>query len=150
MNHFLLAHGRCARHVPLTHTEAGKYGIHAMELVINGMLKLGAQRSAIRAKVFGGASLLSSDSKDNFLRVGEINSRFILEFLETDGIPLVAADLGGNTARVIHFLSDDFSVYVRRIRNSSQNRIIRQEHDFWRTSIKAQKKAKTVDPELWL
>jgi chemotaxis protein CheD len=149
MNHFLLANRRYAPHVPLNQTEAGKYGIHAMELVINGMLKLGAQRSTIKAKVFGGASLLSSDSKDNFLCVGEVNSRFILDFLKTDGITIMAADLGGDTARVIHFMPDDFTVYVRKIRKSSQKQVLQQERSLWKTSIEIQK-VKTLEPELWL
>ncbi|HAR96253.1 MAG TPA: chemotaxis protein CheD [Deltaproteobacteria bacterium] len=149
MNHFLLANRRYAQHVPLSQTEAGKYGLHAMELLINGMLKVGAQRSSIKAKVFGGASLFWPDSKDNFLCVGEVNSRFILEFLKTDGIPILAADLGGDTARVIHFMSDDFTVYVRKIRKSSQKQVLQQERSLWKTSLALQK-GETAEPELWL
>lgn len=123
--------------MPVCHTEAGRYGVHAMELLINAMLKLGAQRGKIKAKVFGGASVLSSDSKDDFFCVGEVNSRFILEFLKTDGIPLMASDLGGNMARVVHFVSDDFSVYVKRIRRSTRTRIVQKERSFWKSSIES-------------
>ena len=41
MNHFLLAHRRYAKNEPLCHTEAGKSGVHSMELLINGMMKTG-------------------------------------------------------------------------------------------------------------
>jgi chemotaxis protein CheD len=149
MNHFLLANRRYARHRPLCHTEAGKYGVHAMELVINGMLKLGAQRENIRAKVFGGASVLSSDPKDSFFRVGEVNCRFILEFLKTDGIPLVASDLGGNIARIVHFMSDDFAVHIRKIKKTTGYHITEKERTFWRSSINSQE-GETPEPELWL
>lgn len=149
MNHFLLANRRYAQHLPLCQTEAGRYGVHAMELLINAMLKLGAQRRNLRAKVFGGASVLSLDSKDDFFCVGEVNSRFIIEFLKTDGIPLLASDLGGNLARVIHFVSDDFAVYVRKIRKSTQNRLLQKERSFWRNSIETQE-AKNTDAELWV
>jgi chemotaxis protein CheD len=103
MNHFLLAHRRYAKNKPLCRAEAGKYGIHSMELLINGMIKLGARRENLRAKAFGGASVTNNSRGDNFLCVGEVNCRFIMEFLKTDGIPLVSSDLGGDVGRVIHF-----------------------------------------------
>jgi chemotaxis protein CheD len=149
MNHFLLANQSDARDLHVCHSEAGKYGVHAMELVINGMLKLGAQRHRIKAKVFGGASLLWPHQNDSFFRVGEVNCRFILEFLRTDGIPLVASDLGGNIARIVHFMSDDFAVHVRKIKKIARYRIAEKEHTFWRRSIDAQE-GETGAPELWL
>ena len=120
MNHFLLASRHYAKNESLCHTEAGKYGIHSMELLINGMMKLGARRENLKAKAFGGASMIVDRTRrDNFVCVGEVNSRFIVEFLKTDGIPLVASDLGGDVGRVIHFFSDDFSVYFRRMEKSA-------------------------------
>ena len=62
LNHFLLAAPRYSRSMPYTETDAGRYGIHAMELLINDMLKLGATRAGLRAKIFGGASMLSFTS----------------------------------------------------------------------------------------
>ena len=58
MNHFLLANRRYTRDTPVIESEAGRYGIHAMELLINEMLKQGAQRSNLKAKVFGGGDVL--------------------------------------------------------------------------------------------
>ena len=54
MNHFLLANRRYARNLPLNVTDAGRYGINAMELLINDMMKLGAVKARLKAKVFGG------------------------------------------------------------------------------------------------
>lgn len=149
MNHFLLANRCYAKESHIYRTEAGKYGIHAMELLINGMLRLGAQRNNIRAKVFGGASVLWSDPKDSFFHVGEENCRFIREFLKTDGIPLVASDLGGSIARVIHFMSEDFTVHVRKIKKTIRYHIAEKERTFWRNSIDTQE-GETAEPELWL
>ena len=96
MNHFLLANHRYSRETPVCLSEAGRYGIHSMELIINGMMKMGAGRQRIRAKVFGGSSMLpASDTSCNFACVGEVNCRFIVEFLKNDGIPLISSDLGG-------------------------------------------------------
>ena len=149
MNHFLLAHRRYSKSEPLCRTEAGKYGVHSMELLINGMMKTGARRENLRAKAFGGASVLAQENhKDNFLCVGEVNSRFIVEFLKTDGIPLISSDLGGDVGRVIHFVSDDFSVYSRKMGKTVHERIIKKEQGFWKSSIDKEDVAQ--EPELWL
>jgi chemotaxis protein CheD len=147
MNHFLLAHKRYSRYKPLCHTEAGKYGVHSMELLINGMMKLGARRENLRAKAFGGASMMDT-SEDDFFCIGEVNSRFIVEFLNTDGIPLVASDLGGDVGRVIHFFSDDFSVYFKRMARTAQAKIVKDEQVFWKNSIEKERIAE--EPEIWL
>jgi chemotaxis protein CheD len=148
MNHFLLAHRQYAKNKPLCRTEAGTYGIHSMELLINGMMKLGARRENLRAKAFGGASVMNTSRTDNFFCVGEVNSRFIVEFLKTDGIPLVAFDLGGDVGRVIHFFSDDFSVYSRKMAKTTQEEITKKEQGFWKSSIEKEEGA--PEPEVWL
>jgi chemotaxis protein CheD len=149
MNHFLLSTKRNIENIPICATEAGRYGVHAMELVINGMLKLGAKRENLSAKAFGGGSLYQSHhGPGGFFRVGEINSRFIFEFLKNDGIPLVAYDLGGETGRMIRFSSDDFSVFVRRFKKTVTPALLKKEKEVWLRSIK-QEKQKTVEPDLW-
>jgi len=151
MNHFLLSNRRYAKNMPLSITEAGRYGIQAMELLINAMLKMGAQRENIHAKAFGGGSVIPLVSKrDNFLCVGEVNVRFIREFLKNDGIPLVMADLGGERGRVIHFVSgNDYSVYVRKIKRILSQKLVSREKKFWIKSIAAQERAET-ETDIWL
>lgn len=150
MNHFLLATKRNIENIPVCATEAGRYGVHAMELVINSMLKLGAKRENISAKAFGGGSLYRSHhGPGDFFHVGEVNSRFILEFLKNDGIPLVAYDLGGETGRTIRFFSDDFSVLVRRFKKSATQALYKKEKEVWLRSIK-QDRQKIIEPELWI
>jgi chemotaxis protein CheD len=149
MNHFLLSNKRYAKDMPVCITEAGRYGINAMELLINGMLKLGAKRENLRAKAFGGGSLLPfTDRSDNFLCVGEVNCRFIVEFLKNDGIPLITADLGGDRGRVIRFSSDDYSVLRRKIAKSRISVLQKKEKQFWMKSIKAEEKI--PEPDIWL
>ncbi len=148
MNHFLLASRRYARSQPLCSTEAGRYGVQAMELLINGMMKLGARRENLRAKVFGGASMMKTSGGDNFSCVGEVNIRFIVEFLVTDGIPLVSADLGGNVGRVIYFSSEDFSVHMRKMGKTRQKKVAQEEKGFWKHATEEGKAAPA--PEIWL
>lgn len=149
MNHFLLSSRRYSRNIPIVMSEAGRYGIHAMELLINEMLKLGAKRTNLHAKAFGGGSIyLHSEERDNFFCVGDINSRFIREFLQNDGIPLVAQDLGGESARIIHFKNDDYSVHVKKIGKTSASTLAAQERQYWINSIESQEKTQTYS-EVW-
>jgi chemotaxis protein CheD len=149
MNHFLLSSRRYARNAPLSTTDAGRYGIHSMELLMNEMWNRGAKRDNLRAKAFGGASLLqpADTSSGSFFAVGEVNVRFILEFLQNENIPLVAYALGGAVGRVIHFNSADFSVHVRKIRVRSANIAIK-EKQYWEKTIQKQEESKT-QIDLW-
>jgi chemotaxis protein CheD len=148
MNHYLLARKARSSAKGCEPNEAGRYGIQAVELLINGMMKIGAQRQYLKAKVFGGASVMGDEGKKGFFEIGEANSRFILEFLETDGIPLVASDLGGTRGRKIYFCSDDFAVYVRKIGKSKGREIAVAEMRFWENITK--EKRLPPEPEIWL
>lgn len=127
MNHFLLAGTRYARSMPMNLTDAGRYGINAMELLINSMLKLGAEKRRLKAKVFGGSIFMSHAADRRFLCVGEVNQRFIHEFLSVEGIPVDADDTGGARGRVIHFHTDSRKVYRRYIRNHEIDESIARE-----------------------
>jgi len=149
MNHFLLSNKRYARDMKYYLTEAGRYGVNAMELVINEMLKMGAKRGNLRAKAFGGSSLLGINTTDNFLCVGDVNSRFILDFLKNEGIPLISSNLGGDRGRVIRFSSVDYSVLMRMIGKTVMPKIAKEEKKYWMKSIKVQEKVEAEEPDLW-
>ncbi len=149
MNHFLLANHRYPKDMDLIQSQAGRYGIHAMELLINEMLKQGAKKHRLQAKAFGGGNVLKT-SKDtpNFLCVGSVNTRFIQEFLENEKIPLVASNLGGDLGRVIHFFSSDYSVLVKKIQKTTTAEVVNKERNFWLQSIN-NKQAQKMDIDLW-
>lgn len=96
MNHFLLpeANGSAA--------PAASFGINAMELLINDLIKKGADRRRLTAKVFGGARMIAGLSD-----VGAKNAAFVLDFLKREGIPCTGQSLGGTQARRIQFWPDD-------------------------------------------
>ncbi len=73
-------------------------GINAMELLINEVLKAGADRRRLRAKAFGGARMVAGLSE-----IGQKNSSFILDFLDREGIVCESHSLGGDTARHLKF-----------------------------------------------
>ncbi len=74
------------------------HGVNGMELLINGLLRQGAQRGRLRAKVFGGASMIAGLSS-----AGERNGRFVVDFLAREEIAHVGGDLGGTLARRLEF-----------------------------------------------
>ncbi|MBL8968538.1 MAG: chemotaxis protein CheD [Spirochaetaceae bacterium] len=134
LNHFLLAAPRYSKDMPITHTDAGRYGINAMELLINDMVHLGADRRRLKAKVFGGASVISGP-RDNFLCIHEVNQRFIREYLATEKIPLVSEDLGGERGRLVYFHTDTFQVFRRYMQKNQLGSVEANEHDLWKARI---------------
>lgn len=92
MNHYLLPSSRGDN--PRVDSE----GVHLMELLLNGLLNLGAQRDRIVAKIFGGAKMIEGS-----LGIGEQNARFARHFLELEGIPIIGASTGGDFGRSLQF-----------------------------------------------
>lgn len=109
MNHFMLPSSKTDLKACAT------YGIHAMELLINEIMKLGGDRRRLVAKVFGGGNVLSSQTTLSGPLIGDRNAEFALQFLKTDGIPIVAQDLGGTEGRHVHFLSHSGQAFVKPI-----------------------------------
>lgn len=92
MNHFLLAVTNDDKNTDL------KYGVNAMELLINSLLRQGANRARLQAKVFGGARM-TAHSRD----IGGSNAAFALDFLAKEAIPCLAKSVGGTAARRVQF-----------------------------------------------
>lgn len=131
MNHFLLSTQSYNSKELLLKSDGGRYGINAMELLINRMMKLGAERRSLKAKVFGGAEVLRVVSSPvSKLDVGGRNARFVVDFLQEDHIPVVASDLEGEFGRVIYFDAQDFSVYVRKIQRTELSAVVKRDRNF--------------------
>lgn len=111
MNHFMLPSGGSDEEA------SARYGIHAMELLINECMKAGADRRHFEAKVFGGGHVLQIQRSDQ--DVPNKNIRFTLDFLRTESIPILSKDLGGDDAREIIFHTDTGRTLLRRLRRST-------------------------------
>ena len=107
MNHFMLPEGDMQSPASATM----RYGAFAMEVLINELLKAGASRDRLEAKVFGGGAVLSAMQQMN---IGERNGQFVLNYLKTEGIPVKAQDLGDVHARRINYPRDG-RVMVRKM-----------------------------------
>jgi chemotaxis protein CheD len=98
MNHFLLP-GEESQ-VPDTGPtgSSARYGVHAMELLVNALLRRGAKRETLQAKLFGGARMIRG-----LTDIGEMNATFAERFLKAEGIPVAGGSLRGNQGRRIQF-----------------------------------------------
>ena len=109
MNHFML---------PATlngnaEDNLSRFGVHAMEMLIGEIQKLGGERARLQAKVFGGGHVLQIADSPN--GVPQQNIRFIREFLRTERVPLLAHDLGGCLARYVLFDTGSGKVRMKRL-----------------------------------
>jgi chemotaxis protein CheD len=100
MNHFLLPGDPAEARADDEDGAPGRYGVFAMELLINALLKRGARRESLEAKVFGGGQVMRSVSA---VGVGARNADFVASFLAAEGIPLLSSDLRGDYARRVVF-----------------------------------------------
>lgn len=96
MNHFLLGEPHPDHRIH--HNNLLSYGIHAMELLINEMMKLGAVRNRLRAHLYGGANMIAGLGS-----IGTSNAEFAKRFVETEGIEIAHVDVGGSHARRVEF-----------------------------------------------
>lgn len=112
MNHFMLPAD------PQVHrnghgADSARFGVHAMELLIGAMQKLGADRRRLAAKVFGGGSILKVLNYDN--GVPQQNIRFINWFLQTEQIRVISQDVGGHSPRHVRFHTETGRAMVRKL-----------------------------------
>ena len=115
MNHFMLPEGDA---------DSGRYGSYAMELLINQLLKRGAARSTLEAKVFGGGAVIASMTSIN---VGERNTQFVLDYLRTERIPVVSKDVLDVCARKVCLLPASGKALVKRLAPTNAATLVAQE-----------------------
>ena len=118
MNHFMLPEGNVGDGAP------ARYGSYAMELLINELLKRGASRRRLEAKVFGGANVLKGFTSNP---VGTRNAEFVLAYLDAEQIPVVAEDLRGIHPRKVWFFPETGKVMVNRLPHAHEAEVVAAE-----------------------
>ncbi len=116
MNHFLLPEGAAP-------DMSGRYGSYAMELLINEMLKLGARRESLQAKIFGGAQVVHNFTA---LNVGERNTRFVRQYLHTERIALVSEDVLDIHPRKLCYFPTTGKAMVKRLAHAHPEVLLTQ------------------------
>ena len=124
MNHFMLPNTMDSND-PIG--ASARYGVFAMELLINQLIKLGGKRHRFEAKVFGGGNVLRGLTASN---VGSRNAEFAEEYLRTERIPIIAHDIMGDLPRKIYFFSQEGRVLVRKLRQLHNHTILDREAEY--------------------
>lgn len=106
---------------------SARYGTYAMEVLINHLLKLGARRNRLEAKVFGGGAVLTSLSSSN---VGARNAEFVLDYLKTENIPIVAKDLMESYPRKVYYFPQTGRVLVKKLHRVHNETLFSRERDY--------------------
>lgn len=116
LNHFMLPDSPSEVHSLADKTKSLRYGLYAMEVLINDLLAMGAKREHLSAKVFGGANITGALTTQH---IGRRNAEFVTNFLYKDKIRVLAADLGGPHSRRILFNTQSNAVRVERVASAN-------------------------------
>ena len=106
MNHFLLP-------LHVERERSPRFGNVAVPQLIEAVIRAGASRGALVAKVFGGASVIGAMTKGR--RLGEENAQLALRLLEEARIPVLDQDVGGTRGRKLVFFCDEGTAWVRQL-----------------------------------
>jgi chemotaxis protein CheD len=105
------------------------------------MMKLGADKRRLEAKVFGGGNVLKGFTVNN---VGERNAEFVLDYLSAEHIPIVASDLLDRFPRKVYFFVASGEVKVKKIKSLHNTTIMDRESEY-RMRVKQAPKVGNVD-----
>jgi chemotaxis protein CheD len=122
MNHFMLPDARQDQDNPAG--LSARYGAFAMEVLINSLISMGAQRTLLEAKLFGGGNVLPGMTTMN---IGQRNADFALRFLSAEKIRVVARDLIDVYPRKVYYVPKTGKVLVKKLRNLHNDTIYRRE-----------------------
>jgi chemotaxis protein CheD len=133
MNHFMLPEGA---------GESGRYGSYAMELLINEMMKRGASRMTMEAKVFGGGQVVAGM---NSMNVGERNTNFVIDYLKTERIPIMSKDVLDVYPRKVCFLPASGKAMIKRLAPTNTDALVAQDRAAAQRAVPASTGGGSVD-----
>ena len=92
-----------------------KFADTAINKLVDDMIKLGAARNALVAKLAGGAQMFSFSEASEMMRIGARNVIASKEMLISLKIPIIAEDTGGNYGRTIELSSENGRLMIKTI-----------------------------------
>ena len=146
MNHFMLPGD--VRSTGIFLSPSAKYGMFAMEQLINELLKKNGSKKDFVAKVFGGGHVLNVRKTGG--SVPESNIEFVKAFLAMEQIPVVKQDVGGYTGRKILFFPDTAKVLLKRLESTVDSKIIQAEQSYKSKLFKEKEKLQRTGGDLTL
>ncbi|MDP1658092.1 MAG: chemoreceptor glutamine deamidase CheD [Methylotenera sp.] len=126
MNHFMLPDSAAAdKDSPVS--ESMRYGSYAMEVLINQLLRNGARRENLEAKIFGGGNVLKSFTTMN---VGDRNAIFVRKFLKEERIRVTSEDLLDIYPRKVYYFPKTGRVLVKKLKNMHNDTLVKREEAY--------------------
>lgn len=110
LNHFMLPNIRRGSNDDVDSLLSGSY---AMEALLNALLQRGAKKVRLQAKAFGGGTIINTAGQS--MSIGLRNADFTKEWLDREGIPLLASDFLGPWSRKVLFLPTTGDAFCRRM-----------------------------------
>jgi len=121
LNHFMLPAGEYDQDIQ----RSARYGLFAMEQLINELMKHGCQRDDLEVKLTGGGHMIMG-----LTNIGQQNINFILQYIQDEGLKLTAQDLGGDQARRVAFFPKTGRLLVKKLDHRDDQRLIAQERSY--------------------
>jgi chemotaxis protein CheD len=126
MNHFMLPDSAASdKDSPVS--ESMRYGTYAMEVLINQLLRNGARRENLEAKIFGGGNVLKSFTTMN---VGDRNAIFVRKFLKEERIRVTSEDLLDIYPRKVYYFPKTGRVLVKKLKNMHNDTLVQREEAY--------------------
>jgi chemotaxis protein CheD len=144
MNHFMLPGD--VRSEDMFASASSKYGMFAMEQLIEEMIKKGGSKKHFQAKVFGGGHVLNFRKTDG--NVPESNIDFVRAFLKMEQVEIIKEDVGGYSGRKILFFPDTGKVLLKRLKSTVDSKIIEAENLYKKKLFEERNKLGISDREL--
>ena len=132
MNHFMLPGEERAASDGEQERLATRYGLAAMENLVNDILKTGARKDRLELKLFGGGKVLAMEINN----VGGRNIEFVKEFARVEGFRISAEDLGSEHPRKVNYFPRTGRVLVRRLASVQQQEVAARERSYQATICK--------------
>lgn len=127
MNHFMLPENMSVADKDSPVSESMRYGTYAMEVLVNQLLRNGARRENLEAKIFGGGNVLKSFTTTN---VGDRNAVFVRQFLKDEGIRITGEDLLDIYPRKVYYFPKTGRVLVKKLKQMHNDTLVKREQAY--------------------
>jgi chemotaxis protein CheD len=96
-----------------------------MESLINGILKRGGLKSRLEVKLFGAGKIYEGK-----LDVGGNNAAWVTQYLQSEGLTIVKADLGDVFPRKVYYFTDSGRVLMKKLERLKNRTIFDRENEY--------------------
>jgi len=103
-------------------SSSNRYGVFAMEQLLNALIKYGGCRQNFEIKLVGGGNMMGGRND-----IGGSNITFVKNFLATEGLSISAEDLGGDQPRKILYNPLTGKLLVNKLRCQDSDRYLAAE-----------------------